>query len=498
MKNIVRRQRFGPGVTFDSRRQFVVAASQFAVASLLTGGSLFRSAYGASGAFDYYIAPNGSDSNPGTIGAPWAITAINTKKSLYAGKRVGLLDGTYNVAAALGGYSSWSWSQAALDIAGGQSGSPTVVAAVNAGKAVLDAQATSSNNSDGAAVIGSNTSTGYVTIDGLEIKNCYYQAIRFSGDTSFTGTHVFGIVVKNCFIHNVTNTTKAEANPCAIQSNNLDGALFQNNRLQDLTSFDDRMSGYIFWSAHNTVVEYNSIINTTIGVHFKNQNNTNNIVRYSYIDMSGSSGQRTGIKLDSQASSGTEQIHNNVIVADSPLDTDMYPFYNDDAYFFNNTLVGVPGWATAGIKLYQGSGNSFVYNNIFSRGSVGYRGDASLTQGRIALCDYNCWPASPILSLYAPGSDSSVINTLNGLTLIKSTTSRDAHSIAVNQPGFVGVGAEAAFYRLSSGSPAANAGRIGGIAGGAATDMGAWGNGATKVGAGAAQAQPDAVHLSVS
>jgi hypothetical protein len=47
--------------------------------------------------FDFYISPTGSDGNPGTLKKLWAITAINTRRADYAGKRIGLLDGTYNL-----------------------------------------------------------------------------------------------------------------------------------------------------------------------------------------------------------------------------------------------------------------------------------------------------------------------------------------------------------------------------------------------------------------
>src|SRR5262249_29274500 len=47
--------------------------------------------------FDFYIDPSGSDLNDGSLAHPWAITALNTKQSTYAGLRVGLLNGTYDV-----------------------------------------------------------------------------------------------------------------------------------------------------------------------------------------------------------------------------------------------------------------------------------------------------------------------------------------------------------------------------------------------------------------
>jgi hypothetical protein len=79
-----------------SRRDVLRAGGLIIPAALVVPAWLSRTAYAAT-TFDYYISPSGSDSNPGTSSQPWAITALNTKQSLYSGKRVGLLDGTYNV-----------------------------------------------------------------------------------------------------------------------------------------------------------------------------------------------------------------------------------------------------------------------------------------------------------------------------------------------------------------------------------------------------------------
>jgi len=57
----------------------------------------------------------------------------------------------------------------------------------------------------------------------------------------------------------------------------------------------------------------------------------------------------------------------------------------------------------------------------------------------------------------------------------------EANSI-VGTPGFVGTGTFAALYQLTASSAGKGAGRIGGSSAGGATDMGAWGNGATQIG----------------
>lgn len=53
--------------------------------------------------FDYYLSPSGSDSNDGlTTSTPWKTFAKLQATSAVAGKRVGLLSGTYSVAAGTG------------------------------------------------------------------------------------------------------------------------------------------------------------------------------------------------------------------------------------------------------------------------------------------------------------------------------------------------------------------------------------------------------------
>ena len=69
-------------------------------ANVISGGGSFIAVGGGalgSGApklFDYYIATTGSDTNPGTLASPWAITGINSKQATYAGKRLGIVAGT--------------------------------------------------------------------------------------------------------------------------------------------------------------------------------------------------------------------------------------------------------------------------------------------------------------------------------------------------------------------------------------------------------------------
>src|SRR5689334_19284623 len=87
---------------------------------------------------DYYISTTGSDSNSGTRLSPWAITALNSKRATYAGKVVGLLDGTYDVSAA--NTPTRAFAVPLYNIEGGTSGSPTKIVSQTARGAWIQAK----------------------------------------------------------------------------------------------------------------------------------------------------------------------------------------------------------------------------------------------------------------------------------------------------------------------------------------------------------------------
>lgn len=109
--------------------------------------------------FDYYISTTGSDSNAGTLAAPWAITTLmydsaNWTKINGTGVSIGLLPGTYNISA----YMANDPAHGALVVPGGASASAVnYIASCNSsgvyerGTVTLDAFAT--QVSDPAATI---------------------------------------------------------------------------------------------------------------------------------------------------------------------------------------------------------------------------------------------------------------------------------------------------------------------------------------------------------
>jgi hypothetical protein len=190
--------------------------------------------------FDYFVGPNGNDGGAGTLGSPWSITAFNSQQAKYAGKRIGIIGDVGGVQTPIqqgNGGTLYSLMQtinqpngtgAAININGGTAAAPTYVAScTSAGVyqaqwAIIDC----ANPSGGAAPVGANgvllgqptynttvvPNLGYVTLDGLVIRNANYAAVQFGAIQTQV---INGIIIKNCQIDSCVCTTSAE-NPGGI------------------------------------------------------------------------------------------------------------------------------------------------------------------------------------------------------------------------------------------------------------------------------------------
>jgi hypothetical protein len=200
-------QRLAVGFLFAS----ACAPGQMAVGASSSGPYVFQ----------YFITPTGSDSNDGlatTVGGghgPWSLNAINTKRGTYAGHNVCLV-GDQGVLTMKGvQYSTGSYYTPALNIATGTAANPTVIASCNSagnyvrGLAVVDGGVTGTDwTGGGCSTCGANpllgsgygAGTGYVTIDGLEVRNAWGTAILM-GDSRPQS----GFVLKRNLVHHVYN-----------------------------------------------------------------------------------------------------------------------------------------------------------------------------------------------------------------------------------------------------------------------------------------------------
>lgn len=476
--------------------------------------------------FDYYISPSGSDSNPGTQAAPWAITAINTKQSVYAGKKVGLLDGTYSLYSAC---QAGAWNHAALVVNGGTASSPTLIAAVNPQKAILDAH----NPSTGAyptsecAIIGvgqgdSPPNLGNFIIDGLVITGSNTFGITIHGQGSGTINNqggASGVVVRNCEIYDITSISFGD-NPAAVNPSYLTGFLLQNCLIHPIENGNTaQVCGLVSFNTLNNIYEYNTIYNATMAMEEKEGPQGGTTVRYCYLE--GNSSSWATVKDFAGGRPGqVTTFHHCIIVGQSPWEngdaTNSSNASQESLVCYNCTFYyGGGNFSTSGLVWQSwGSGNSTspaatetLYNNIYyATGSGSSGSDVLLTPGTILLSNYNCYQpaATSIGELYLKIVGASTL-TGDTLSVWRAATGQDVNSIAAN-PGFVKpTAANPAGYQLASGSPCVGAGRVGGVSSGAACNMGAWDGTVTQIGcdfasgvASSGSSLPDPPVLSVS
>lgn len=221
-----------------NRRELLVRAVTIGVAGAVAScmravGAIWPPPGGTIGvqAFDYYISTTGSDSNAGTLAAPWAITSLQTTSanwSSLAGKRIGLLPGTYNVGTMMVN----DPVTGALQIPGGTSGASTYLGSsdssgyYSARTATITAYANGlygGYHSTGPGIydgpILSHTGkypttypVGYLVLDGLVFTGFSYKGVRIGGASSGDGSVITApVTVQNCeFYGGGFNQTQAQ------------------------------------------------------------------------------------------------------------------------------------------------------------------------------------------------------------------------------------------------------------------------------------------------
>jgi hypothetical protein len=470
--------------------------------------SLMRTARAQTTNFDYYIGPSGSDSNPGTQGSPWSITALNTKRSVYAGKNVGLLPGTYNCYALV---QAGSFNQPALVVNGGPSASnPTLIAAVSPRTAIL----TGANPSGGGypsnecAIIGQGQygalppNPGNVIIDGLYITRGFQMGIAFYFAGAGIGAGVTeggptGIEIRNCEIYDIGGNDND--NVAGIFFQGATGAWVHNNKIHSIQPATngqnpDDVACIYSYNSYSNIYEYNTLYDCNNAMFEKASSNGNHTFRYNYVECAGVTPQNVLHGGTGGNPGDVNKIYNNILKCPSAnlWDGSLGSSQSTESLlFYNNTCIWASG--QTGIFFPNGAGGSNIkqYNNVFScGGSIGYEGVLRAVSGTVALSDFNLYPPSATSQAYltlwqAPGYSSQQ----SSYTLSQGQAAGyDAHSAAGN-PSFNSTGTLAATgYQLIAGSlgsaSGSNPGRVGGSASGALCDMGAWGgaNPPTQIG----------------
>ena len=514
---MMKRQRGSKTVTGAvSRRDVLRAGSLLLPATAVVPGLFTRvsRAQIASTAFDFYISTTGNDNNSGTLVSPWSINAINTKQSTYAGKRVGIIAGTYDVSPLMNS----KYHTPVLNINGGpSSATPTYIGSSDtsgnySGRvATLDAKGASGayggGNANISSIIGQGAEVnvgsnwGNWTIDGLRLTGFSLWAVHF-GNYDGTRGAVPNATLQNCEIFggNAQSATVASGVNLApiVVYTGLDCTV-RNNYIHDNFGWTDNQhfSGMYVWGLGASQIGISIIYNTLVNsgnVHSKEATQYNATVAYNYVDMtnkipSGGPDQNAagifGFNADGKRGTLTG-IHHNIILArgvyiDTQNDTGQNGWYTPVSVY-NNTFVNV-GTNTAGgagFTAYEMSAglkpvtfyNNLYYDNGQSTGGYGY---ILVPKDAFALSDYNIFgSASNAYAYVAAGAQNSGGETTTSFANWKTQTGTDSHSSTNSISLFVNIGALALGYHVQLGSPAYQTGRVGGVPLGAVCNVGAW------------------------
>jgi hypothetical protein len=528
-------------------RRDILRATAIIPASFIIPGWLPANAQTTGSKFDYYISTNGSDSNPGTLASPWAITSLRTASGNFrlingTGKRIGLLPGNYDVSSYMVGNSP---DVGALQIPGGASSSAvTYLASSDASgnysprTATIDMKGASgvfggihshgpgTGDGPGLAHCGQYPSaytTSNLTIDGLRFTGWSYRGLDIGAAYNADGpSGIANVLVTNCeFTGGGFNSGDSEDNCAALWVQGGAGVTISNNWFHDsvghVANSGDHFNAIIVWgpnqgpasTTYNTVIQFNTFVNAgnVYGKEIKVEGTT---CQNNYIDVSNLSVNSVGFQdftgYNTAGLSRTSIFRNNIIVMQGNTVGGNTAFgqstlsnagtFTTPVQIYNNTIICTttgPGPTVAWISATgNGTGAMQYYNNIYtSRGSGSWNnfGNFRTNPSAIKVMDYNLVPSSGVTwGLYQNASPTNLIASYPTIAALTGALSAlgigvglEAHSLT-GAPTFVGTGSLAAQYQLASGSLGKGAGRIGGTSSGAATDMGAWGNGATQIG----------------
>jgi hypothetical protein len=473
------------------------------------------------GAFNFYIALGGNDANPGTLAQPWAITSFNNSgnanNAKMAGKKVGIIAGTYNTSLLTSGHTGagdYSWS--ILNIPAGTAANPTYIASCNASGvytprvAIINVDTLNNNNimGGGGGQAGGGTSS-YITVDGITINgnniggggsNVIAHLLAFWGNFSITNASAAsetGITVQNCEIYNVKTTTHAGGqNSALIWFEGCHHCLVQNNLLHDATSTDvtdmDHVHAVEEYGCHDNQFLNNTFYNCSTGIEDK-QGCTGTVVAYNYFYNVGNFGGGQSAVFEGfdgyfgNPNTGPAPINyvlrHNIVDGCGPLHlADLNTsFIAQPLNIYNNTIYDTRSGATVGWQCYATAASLLTYYNNIYYSTVGTGGGAGkngkLVTGApstLVTLDYNRYFQGSANYTNMWGDNTTAFNTL---ATWQTHTGTEAHS-STGDPVFsapIVSGSGPNKFKLGGASPILAAGRTGG-------PMGAWDTGVTQIG----------------
>jgi hypothetical protein len=479
--------------------------------------------------FDYYVSPTGSDSNPGTVAEPWAITSLRTVSSnfsLLAGQRIGFLPGTYNVSTLMqndpvvgalqfqGGSATLGPTvYASCDSDGNYSPRTATLDALSSGGLYGGFNSTGPGNYDGPIVSNSGEypttyNLGYLTIDGLVFTGFSYKCVRIGGGSSGDGPgNVQGVRVQNClFTGGGFNSGNPIDNISALWIDCCTGAVITNNRFENNAGYQsggmDHLNAIICWGSPTlqctgTVITYNTVINAG-NIYGKEINIQGTTVAYNYVDTSMFTVQASSYCIsdftgaDSPGLTQTTAIHHNICIAGGgrglggPTLSNTYGA-TTPYYWYSNLVIqdDANNYPAAWLNS-QSSGNIQNYNNIYVgvAGTGESYGSFVLNPAGPVIWNFNLLPESGFnYTIYENGALTTALGTYSsvsafaaGLEANGGLTGAEANSVLSDTPLFTNSGTLAELYQLQESSPAKGTGYSNGTGiGGFACDMGPWG-----------------------
>jgi hypothetical protein len=518
-----------------SRREILRIGGMVIPASILLPKWMTANAQTVSTTFDFYVSPTGSDGNPGTVAAPWAITSLMNRSinannqanfNKTSGKRIGFLPGTYNVSTQMQGDSFTG----AFQIDGGTSGSPTYYGSCNSsgqyslGTATITALTTGGLPGGGLSypsngpILGGLTNTphngGYVTIDGLRFTAFTYKAIRLGGVSSGDGPAITGdVLIQNCEFFGQFQQSGATTDNFAciwldgtatVASGGTGNYVITNNYFHNnigiASGGEQHLCAIFIFNCAGVQITYNTGVNCGSLAWGKDHANQGTTVAYNYIDttalsagpqlygfsdFTGSFSGTTGLTL-------TSNFHHNIVVTNGwgfgLRGAAVNEAWETPLNIYNNTIVmsGSPYpaiWANARLG---DTGHISIYNNIIT-GAADGSGYKHITTGALSpsLIDYNGEPSSTMSwRLIVLGDGNTTVASYTtassfaaGVLSNGGISGCEAHSVSNNSPQFTGVntGQLSTQYQLQAGSPFKGVGSTTGTPSGTACDMGAWG-----------------------
>jgi hypothetical protein len=482
------------------------------------------------GAFDFFISLTGNDSNNGTSpSTAWALTSLissSSNQSKIAGKRIGLIAGTYNVAGTTGvagaikiGHGSFPTnnSYCALTLPTGPNAStPTYIGSCTSSGVysqrvaiinVISGQTSTTSNVWYNGLIGSGEDYPnhvYVTIDALTINGnggtvggmdgiaagnegahiVFFQTATGSF-TGSTGAAPAAILVCNNEISGIQATDNG-GNDAGVWLQNINGAIVINNKLHDISKQPSDAShchAFECYGCQNVHLLYNSVSNCTGGAFEPKEGNSNIEAGYCYIYNTGNSG--VGNSAVFQAWDGAEGNPNNPNIGYSIhhciVDTCGRVTFGESnnanhtmaLSWYNNTIFN-----SAPVVLQASGGGALIsyYNNlnVLSTPSSGFQ---QFTTGGFSVLDYN---DTYVLNGSYTGMWQMSGTNYNTLGAFRTATSAESHGFTLDPlflPGTANIvpGGGSSQFQYQNGSPCSLSGMGG-------ANVGAWDVGVTQIG----------------